>query len=68
MSWVKEGNEPALMTTKEWSRIYLPMQGTWVQPLVHEDSTCHGATKPVQRSYQAHAPRATGPQQEKPPQ
>lgn len=27
-------------------RICLPMQGTWVQPLVWEDSTFHRATKP----------------------
>ena len=27
-------------------RICLPMQGTWVQSLVWEDSTCHRATKP----------------------
>ena len=28
-------------------QIHLPMQGTWVGSLVREDSTCHGATKPV---------------------
>jgi len=27
------------------------MQGTWVQSLVWEDSTCHGATKPVCQKY-----------------
>ena len=31
----------------QWLRIHLPMQGTWVRSLVQEDSTCHGATKPV---------------------
>ena len=31
----------------QWIRIHLPMQGTWVQSLVQEDSTCHKATKPV---------------------
>ena len=31
----------------EWLKIRLPMQGTWVQSLVWEDSTCRGATKPV---------------------
>ena len=31
----------------QWIRICLPMQGTWVQFLVREDSTCCGATKPV---------------------
>ena len=30
-----------------WLRIHLPTQGTWVQSLVREDSTCHGATKPT---------------------
>ena len=29
------------------SRIHLPVQETWVQSLVQEDPTCHGATKPV---------------------
>ena len=31
----------------KWLKILLPMQGTRVQSLVWEDSTCHGATKPV---------------------
>ena len=31
------------------------MQGTWVRSLVWEDSTCHGATKPMCHSYWAHA-------------
>ena len=26
---------------------HLPMQETWVQSLIQEDSTCCGATKPV---------------------
>ena len=29
----------------QWLRICLPMQGKWVQSLVQEDPTCHGATK-----------------------
>ena len=29
-----------------WIRIHLPMQGTRVWPLIHEDSTCCRATKP----------------------
>ena len=32
-------------------RVCLPMQGTWVQSLVQEDSTCRGATKPVGHDY-----------------
>ena len=35
----------------QWLRIHLPMQGTWVQSLVLEDPTCHGATKPVRHNY-----------------
>ena len=35
----------------QWLRIRLPMQGTWVQALVREDATCHGATKPVRHNY-----------------
>ena len=38
----------------QWLRIPLPMQGTWVQPLVQEDSMCHGATKPVCHNFWAH--------------
>ena len=34
-----------------WWRICLPMQGTWIQSLVWEDSTCSGATKPVCCNY-----------------
>ena len=35
----------------QWLGIRLPMQGTWVQALVQEDPTCHGATKPVCHNY-----------------
>ena len=35
----------------QWLRLSLPMQGTWVRPLVQEDSTCHGAAKPVLPDY-----------------
>ena len=31
----------------QWIRICLPIQETWVQSLVWEDSTCPRATKPV---------------------
>ena len=31
----------------QWSRVCLPMQETWIRPLIQEDPTCHGATKPV---------------------
>ena len=32
-------------------RLCLPMQGTWVQSLVWEDSTHQGTTKPVDHNY-----------------
>ena len=35
----------------QWLGICLPMQGTQVRPLVWEDPTCCGATKPVRHSY-----------------
>ena len=35
----------------QWLGIRPPMQGTWVQSLVWEDSTCHGATEPAHRNY-----------------
>ena len=56
----------------------LPVQGTWVQSLVWEDSTCRAATKPEchnywactrkprNHNYRSQAPRACAPQQEKP--
>ena len=31
----------------QWLGICLPMKGTWVQALVWEDPTCHGATGPM---------------------
>ena len=34
----------------QWLRVCLPMQGTWVQALVWEDPTCHGAAGPVSRN------------------
>ena len=37
-------------------RICLPMQGTWVWSLVQEDSTCHGATKPMSHNYWTQVP------------
>ena len=35
----------------QWLRICLPVQGTRVQALVREDTTCHRATKPVRHNY-----------------
>ena len=53
---------------KQWIGIRPPMQGTQVQSLVHEDSTCLRATKPVHHNYWVRVPRAHAPQQEKPEQ
>ena len=35
----------------QWIRMCLPLQGTQVRSLVQEDSTCHGATKPMRHNY-----------------
>ena len=35
----------------QWMGIHLPIQGTSVQFLVWEDSTCHGATEPMYCNY-----------------
>ena len=35
----------------QWLRIRLPMQGIRVGPLVREDPTCRGATKPMRHNY-----------------
>ena len=37
----------------QWSRICLPMQGTWVWSLDRGDSTWQGATKPMHHNYWA---------------
>ena len=37
----------------QWLGICLPVQGTWVQALFREDSTCPGATKPGCLNYWA---------------
>ena len=57
----------------QWTRIHLPRQGTWVEYLVQEDSTCHTAAKPVCHNYwalvaitKARAPGARALQQETP--
>ena len=43
----------------QWIRICLPMQDKWVQPLVQEDSTCCGTTKPMHQNYWAHSSEFT---------
>ena len=59
--WLKKIRRTFLVV--QCLRICLAMQGTWVWSLVWEDSTFHGATKPVCHD---HWSRAL--QQEKPPQ
>ena len=44
----------------------LPVQGTWVQSLVGEDSTCHWATKLTRIPTEARAPTAHAPQEKRP--
>ena len=46
-----EGSSSGTSLVAQGLRICLPMQGTWVQSLVREDSTCRGATKPVSHNY-----------------
>ena len=60
----------------QWIRICLPVQGTQVQSLAWEDSTCRGAPKPERHNYWAGVlkllkpacPRVCALQQETPPQ
>ena len=47
----------------QWLKIRLPTQGAWVQPLVRDDSTRCGATKPTTT---ATKPRAGAPQEKTP--
>ena len=42
---------PGTSLVVQWLRIRLPVQGTRVQSLVWEDSTCFGATKPKGHNY-----------------
>ena len=41
----------------QWLGICLPMQRTWIRPLVREDSTCRGSTKPVRLNKRSQAPK-----------
>ena len=45
----------------QWVRIHLPMQGELVPSPVWEDSTCHGATKPMSHKYWSHKPQLLKP-------
>lgn len=35
----------------QWIKVCQPMQGTWVQSLIQEELTCHGAAEPVHQHY-----------------
>ena len=50
--WINARNWASLVV--QWLRICLLMQGTWVQSLVWEDSTCRGATRPQRHDYPAY--------------
>ena len=41
----------------QWIRIHLAVQGTWIQSLVQEDSTCSRATKPRSHNFWACSPQ-----------
>ena len=48
--WISQPSEIWKIGTSllaQWIRIHLPIQGTWVQFLIREDSTSHGATNPL---------------------
>ena len=38
---------PGTLWVVQWLKNHLPVQGTQVRSLVREESTCHGATKPM---------------------
>ena len=42
---------PRTSLVARWLRIHLPMQGTQVQALVREDTTCHGTAKPMSHNH-----------------
>ena len=48
---LKENRGTGTSLVTQWFRIRLPMQGTWVRSLDHEDPTCCGAAKLVSHNY-----------------
>ena len=53
-NWIQEVTwETSLVA--QGIRIHMPEQGTWVWPLVPEDSTCGRSTKSTHHNYLAHA-------------
>ena len=54
-SWLEQGKDEwglslsvnSVLLWWLWGKIYLPMQETRVRSLGQENSTCHGATKPM---------------------
>ena len=53
--------EKGISLVVQWLRIHLPMQGTWVQALLQENTTCRGVAKPVRHNYWAHVPQLLKP-------
>ena len=51
MKYFPSKTNPEGFLVVQWLRIHLLVQGTWVQSLVGEDPTCHGATKPMCHNY-----------------
>ena len=43
--------KPRASVVAQWERICRPMPETPDHPLVQEDPTCHGATKPIGHNY-----------------
>ena len=35
----------------QWVRIHLPVEGTWIQSLIREDSSCLRTSKPMRHNY-----------------
>ena len=50
-----QNSDSRTLLVVQWIRIHLPIQETGVWSLVWEDSTCHGATKPVHHRFWARA-------------
>ena len=53
MNWCLIRSRGGTSLVAQWLRTHLPMLGTQVRALVQEDTTCHGATKPVCHNYWA---------------
>ena len=57
MSFTKSNHAHWTSLLVQGLRLSLPIQGTGLQPLLQEDSTCHGATKPETTELTCVAPK-----------